>query len=305
MNRRVAVGLFALLGGLWGSSFVAIEIGLEFFPPLHFAAFRYYLAGVIVLGYALVSTDYWRPRNRTDLLLVAIAGGLMIGGHHAFLYVGQQYVPGAVAAIVISLGPVLTALFATGILGDRLSPLGAAGFAFGFLGVGLVAQPDPNALLSSDVVGVGIVFVAAVCFALGAVLTRPYSSDIPARTLQAWAMLFGAALLHVGGVATNESVAAIEWTPTAIGSLAYLATISGAAAFLIYFELLSRFGPTQINLIGYLEPVSATLLSWAFLGHLIDPLTAVGFVSIFVGFALIKRRALSELVVSVRHQSSS
>ncbi|AFK21404.1 EamA/RhaT family transporter (plasmid) [Haloferax mediterranei ATCC 33500] len=300
MNGRVAACLFLLLGTLWGSSFVAIEIGLEYFPPLHFAALRYYLAGLIVLGYAAVSTDYWRPHTRTDWTLVGIAGALLIGGHHAFLYLGQEHVPGAVAAIVISLGPVLTALFATGLFGDRISGLGIVGFVLGFVGVGFVAQPDPNALFSSDVVGVGIVFVASACFALGAVLTRPFSSNIPARTLQAWAMLLGAALLHLTGVVTNESLAAIEWTGTAVGSLVYLAVISGAAAFLIYFELLSRFGPTQINLIGYLEPVSATLLSWMFLDKLIDPLTAVGFVSIFAGFALIKRRALGELVGSVR-----
>ncbi|KAB1189997.1 EamA family transporter [Haloferax sp. MBLA0076] len=304
MNGRVAAGLFVLLGLLWGSSFVAIEVGLEFFPPLHFAAIRYYLAGLIVLGYAVYSTDYWRPRTRTDLTLVGIAGGLMIGGHHAFLYLGQEYVSGAVAAIVISLGPILTTLFATGFLGDRLTALGVLGLVLGFVGVGLVAQPDTSALLSSDVVGVGIVFVAAACFALGAVLTRPFTSDIPARTLQAWAMLLGAGLLHLSGVATNESLASIEWTATAFGSLVYLAVVSGAAAFLIYFELLSRFGPTQINLIGYLEPVSATLLSWAFLGQLIDSLTALGFVAIFAGFALIKRRALAELVGSVRGASA-
>ncbi|WP_411966310.1 DMT family transporter [Haloferax sp. YSMS24] len=300
MNSRVAAGLFALLGVLWGSSFVAIEVGLAYFPPLHFAAYRYYLAGLIVLGYAAVSTSYWRPQSLTDWKLVAVAGGLMIGGHHAFLYIGQEYVPGAVAAIVISLGPILTALLATGLLGDRISPLGAIGFVLGFVGVGFVAQPDPNALFSSDVVGVGIVFVAATVFALGAVLTRPFSSDIPPRTLQAWAMLVGAGLLHLSGLVTNESVASIEWTATAIGSLVYLAVVTGAAAFLIYFELLSRFGPTEINLIGYLQPVSATLLSWAFLGQLIDPLTSLGFVFIFLGFALIKRRALARLVASVR-----
>lgn len=300
VNGRVAAGLFVLLGLLWGSSFVAIEVGLAYFPPLQFAALRFFLAGLIVLGYAAVSTDYWRPHSRTDWTLVGVSGGLLIGAHHAFLYLGQEHVPGAVAAIVISLGPVLTALFATGILGDRISPLGVLGFGFGFLGVGLVARPDPSALLSSDVVGVATVLVASACFALGAVLTRPFSSDIPARTLQAWAMLFGAALLSVAGVATGESLAAIEWSGVAVGSLLYLAVVSGAGAFLIYFELLGRFGPTQINLIGYLEPVSATLLSWAFLGQLIDAVTALGFVSIFAGFALIKRRALGELVAGAR-----
>nr|WP_303647857.1 EamA family transporter [Haloarchaeobius sp. HME9146] len=288
--------MFAILGLLWGSSFVAIEVGLPYFPALHFAGLRYAVAGLIVLGYAVWTTDHWFPRSRDDLGVVLTAGALMIGGHHAFLYLGQEYVPGAVAAVVISLGPVLTALFATLLLGDRLTALSALGFAFGLAGVALVAQPNPDQLLSANVVGVGIVFVASACFALGAVLTRPFDAQLPPRSLQAWAMLFGSGLLLLAGSLTGESLAAIEWTPTAVWSLVYLSVVTGAVAFLIYFELLDRLGPTQINLIGYVEPVSATTISWVFLGQLIDGVTAVGFLAIFGGFALIKRHALARML---------
>lgn len=291
--------MFVLLGFLWGSSFVTIDLGLRFFPPVLFAALRYYIAGAAVFGVALLTTDYWRPRTRNDAVVVAVVGSLMIGGHHAFLYLGQEYVSGPVAAVVISLGPVLTAVFAGVLLGDRLTRLGVVGFALGILGVSLVARPNPDQLLSSDVTGIAIVFVASVCFALGAVLTRPFDSGLPARSVQAWGMLVGAPLLHAVSVARGETFAAIEWTPAATASLVYLALVAGAAAFLIYFALLDRLGPTEINLIGYLEPVAATLISWAVLGELVDPLTAAGLVTIFVGFACIKRRALSDLAASV------
>ncbi|MFC6726044.1 EamA family transporter, partial [Halobium palmae] len=59
--------LFALLALFWGTSFVAIEVGLEFFPPVLFAALRYGGAGVVVLAYALATTDRPLPRTRRDV----------------------------------------------------------------------------------------------------------------------------------------------------------------------------------------------------------------------------------------------
>ncbi|WP_158058340.1 DMT family transporter [Halorussus halophilus] len=305
MRDRTVAAMFLLLGLLWGSSFVTIDVGLEFFPPVLFAALRYYVAGLVVLGFAVWTTDRWRPRTRADWTVAVLVGALMIAGHHALLYIGQQYVSGPVAAVVISLSPLLTAVFSVFLLDERLTGLGVVGFALGLLGVSLVAQPNPDKILSANVRGIAIVFVAAAVFALGSVLTRPLESNLPARSVQAWGMLVGAPILHFASLARGETFAAIQWTPTATASLVYLALVCGAGAFLIYFELLDLLGPTEINLIGYLEPVAATLLSWVLLGQLVDPLTAAGFVVIFSGFACIKRRALADLVSGVRAELAS
>lgn len=315
MSQRLLVGAFLLLGTLWGSSFVAIDIGLGYFPPIEFAALRYLIAGVVVLGYAWFSTPQWRPQSGREWLRSGVAGVFLICGHHAFLYLGQEHVSGPIAAVTVSLGPVLTVLFAAGVLGDRVTLLDVVGFALGFLGVFFVAQPgvsghagqslrtrvlalDPGALFSGDGVGVGMVFLGAVCFALGAVLIQPIETSLPARTVQAWAMLIGSSLLFVTGIVRGESLSAIQWTPTAGLSLVYLGVVTGAGAFLLYFELLDRLGPTQINLIGYFEPVSATVLSWLVLGELIDPLTGLGFCVILAGFVCIKRRSFAPVVAS-------
>ncbi|MFC7018865.1 MULTISPECIES: DMT family transporter [Haloarcula] len=298
MSKASTTGLFLLLGLIWGGSFVAIEVGLADFPPLLFASFRFYLAGAVMLGYAVVSTDHWRPHRNDEWLVVGIAGGLLIAGTHAFLYLGVPYISGAVAAIIISFSPVLTAVFASALLGDRLTAVGLVGFACGLVGIGLVSQPDPSNLLSANVVGVSLVFVAATFWALGAVLTRPFRTAIPVQSLQAWAMLTGAPLLHVTAIARGEALAAITWTPIVAGSLAYLGLIAGAVAFLIYFELLDRVGAAEINLIGYLEPVAATGLSYLLLGRVIGLPVVAGFVAIFVGFVLIKRTAIRKSIVS-------
>lgn len=299
MSRATTTALFLLLGLLWGGSFVAIEVGLADFPPVLFAALRFYIAGVVVLGYAVASTGHWRPRSREEWLATGVAGVLLIGATHALLYLGVPYISGSVAAMIISFSPVLTAVFASVLLDERLTGVGLVGFAFGVAGIGLISRPDPSNLLSADVIGVGIVLGSATCWALGGVLTRPLRTDLPVQSLQAWAMLTGAPLLHATALARGESLAAITWTPVAAGSLAYLGVVAGAVAFLIYFELLDRLGAAEINLIGYLEPVAATGLSYLLLDQFVDAYSLAGFAAIFVGFVLVKREAVREVLAGV------
>ncbi|MFD1513537.1 DMT family transporter [Halomarina rubra] len=287
--------LFALLATFWGTSFVAIEVGLHHVPPMLFAALRYDLAGIVVLGYAAYTTDRWRPRGRDEWAVTLVAGAFIIAGYHGLLYMGEQYVSGAIAAVIVSLSPVLTVAFAAVVLREgRIEGLGMLGLAFGFVGVVLVANPDPSAL-GDDAMGIALVFFGGASFALGAVLTRPFDTDLPIATMEGWAMLSGSAMLHVAGVARGETLAQIHLTPTAVASFLYLTLVSGVVAFLLYFELLDRVGPTEINLIGYLEPVVAALMSWLVLGEFVDMATATGFAVIFLGFALLKRDALAAL----------
>lgn len=294
MSPQLIVGLFLGIAVIWGGSFVAIEIGLHHVPPLTFAGLRYIVAGAMVLGYASMTTAYVRPRNRRDVLKIAVFAIFFIFGNHAFLYIGEQHVSGAIAAVVVSLSPVLTAVFAGVLLGgERLGVRDVLGFAAGVIGVVIIAQPSPASLPETSLLGLGLVFVAAVSFALGAVLSEPIPTTIPISSLQGWAMVTGATMLLVGGFVRGESLADISITPTAIATFLYLTVVAGAFAYLLYFTLLDHVGPTELNLVGYLEPIGAAIVSWIVLGEVIGAPAVAGFITIFAGFALIKGDALA------------
>ncbi|WP_132059404.1 DMT family transporter [Halorussus amylolyticus] len=302
MSRYRNFGLFVVLAAVWGSAFMAIKAGLDYFPPVLFAAIRYDVAGVLMLGYTVYATERWRPRTRGEWHLVAVGGTLMIAAYHAFLFVGEQHTTSAVAAVIVSLSPVLTTGFARAFLpSERLTTLGIAGLALGLVGVVVLSDPDPDNLLAAGMVGKAFVFVAAAAFALGGVLTSRIEAQLPIETMEAWSMLLGAALMHVASAALpNESVAAVEWTPEAIAALAYLAIPAGALGFLIYFDLLERLGPIEINLISYVSPIFAAISGWWFLDEQVTPTTMVGFLIIFAGFCLLKRRALARELPRIR-----
>lgn len=293
--------LFLALALAWGSAFTAIKAGLEFFPPVLFAALRYDLAGVLMFGYAAHVTDRWRPRSRSEWLLVAVGGTLMIAAYHAFLFVGEQGTTSATAAVIVSLSPILTTGFARAFLPEeRLTTLGILGLLVGFVGVGVLSDPDPNDVLNARTISMLLVFLAAAAFALGSVLTRRIEAELPIETMEAWSMLVGAVVMHATSVALSESMADVHWTGDAVLSLLYLVVVSSALGFLIYFDLLDRLGPIEINLVSYATPVVAAMTGLLFLGETPTPLTALGFAFILAGFVLLKRDALRNEFVRIR-----
>lgn len=302
MSRYRTTGLFVLLAALWGSSFVATRVALSDVPPILLAALRFDIAGVFMLWYAIMSTDKWRPSTRSGWIEVSVGGVLFVAAHHALLFIGQQYVTSAVASVIVSLDPVLAVVFSSLLLTtERLSWNEIVGICLGVFGTTFIANPTSRTLASADIRGVGLVFLAAGAFALGAVITKRYRTSIPVQSMQAWMMLIGAALLHAASVGLpSESLELVTWSPVALAALGYLSIICAGGGYLIYFTLLDRIGPVQINLIGYVAPVFAALNGWVFLGEPITAAVLFGFVTITIGFVIAKYDEIGEEVTRLQ-----
>ncbi|WP_254538011.1 DMT family transporter [Halomarina litorea] len=299
MSRLRPVALFLSLGLLWGLSFPAITVGLSALDPLFFAATRYDVAAVALLAYAVFGTERWRPTGRDDVLAV-LAGGVFLVAGNSLLFVGQQTTTSGVAAIIYSLIPILTTVFAFLLLADeRLSRTGLLGVCFGLVGVVIIARPEPGNPLAAGVVGKLLILAAAASVALGSVLIRRLSPSLDDAGLTGWSMLAGAVFLHVGSLATGESVPG-ALSPAVLTAVVYLGTLATAVAFLIYFHLLGTYGPLQSNLVSYVVPVVATVAGALLLDEPITPLTVVGFAVILLGFVLLQRRSLARFLAERR-----
>jgi drug/metabolite transporter (DMT)-like permease len=298
--------LFLVLATVWGSAFMAIKAGLEYFPPVLYAAFRYDIAGVIMLGYAFYALDDPIPRTRNEWTLVLIGGVFLIAAYHSLLFIGEESktVTSAAAAIIVSLSPVLTTVSARALLpSERLEPTGIAGLLLGLLGVAVLAQPDPSNLLSSDVVASLVIFAAALSFAFGSVLTRRVDASLPIESLEAWSMIVGALLMHGISLSLGESFTAVQLTIEALAALGYLSLFASSLGFLIYFDLLERLGPIEINLVSYVAPIFAALSGFLFLGEGITPATIGGFLIILTGFVLLKHDAIQQEINSFKTEA--
>ena len=295
MARYRTLAVFLLLAAVWGSAFVAINAGLAYVPPVLFAAIRYDIAGVMMLGYAWVVADDPVPRGRAEWTVVLAGAALIIAAYHTLLFLGESdpAVTSAVASVIVGLSPVLTTVFARALLpAERLTPIGVVGLLVGLVGAVVLAAPDPANLTAGGTVAKLLILLAATAFALGSVLTRAIDTELEIETMEAWAMLGGAGLMHLAAGAIGESPAAIAWTMEAVIALGYLAVVASGVAYLLYFRLLDQLGPIEINLVSYVAPVFAALSGWLILGEGLDPNTVGGFILVCTGFAIVKRAVI-------------
>lgn len=294
------------LGILWGIGFPAIDIVVAQLPPLGAAGIRYAVSGCIVLGYARMTIDRLLPETPRELLSIGIVGGFMFGGYQAGLFLGTQFISGAVASVVTTMSPVVAALVAVPILSESRGLVDVTGFCLGLCGVVVLSQPSVGTTsLSSTALGVGLVFLGTTLFAVGSVTVQLFDGELPAEALQGWAMLVGAALLFCGGILRGESLPNVQsLSPLGLVSLVYITLIAGAGGYLLYFQLVREVGATETTLVAYIEPVAATVVSVLFLNQMIDVLTIVGFFAVAAGFILVSRDTILRAIANVREAGS-
>jgi drug/metabolite transporter (DMT)-like permease len=294
VSRYRDIVLFFALALLWGGSFVAIEVGLDYYPPVLYAAYRFDIAALVLLIYVLLTEAAPLPRSRGDAAAIGFSGGLSVAANNALLFVGQQYTTSGIASITYSLVPIATAAVAAAwIGGSDLDARGALGVVLAFVGVGLVAQPDPANLAGGVTIGVGLISVGVIAVAVGSVGLRTVETTFSSVALTGWAMLFGALLIHGFSLGLGEPQRLPSTALPAIAALLFLGVLASAVAYVIYFTLLDRLGPFEINLVSYVVPVVATVTGAVLLAEPVTALTVAGFAVIVVGFGLLKRHAIA------------
>ncbi|WP_435365172.1 DMT family transporter [Haloarchaeobius sp. DYHT-AS-18] len=291
MTRHENLFGFVALAALWGASYPAIRAAKAGVDPLLMAALRFDAIGIVVLAYALVRGQRIVPGS-ADARSILVGGIGIVAVHNGLLFVGQARVSGAVGAVVLATVPIWSVGFAAAFLDTaRPTPSRVAGVCLGLIGTAILAVPGPMAVDAPDPLGVGLLLASAAAFALAAVGLRRESPALGVAARQGWMMLVGGPLLHVASVLAGEPQT-ITVTPRIAIAFGYLVLAAGVAGYLLYFGLLDRLGPVEINLVGYVAPVFATVVGWYWLDEVVSAGTVVGFLVICVGFALVKRPAL-------------
>jgi drug/metabolite transporter (DMT)-like permease len=277
VSRVVVWSLYALLVGIWSSTWVAIKVGLEDTPPLLGAGVRFAVAGLGLLVLARV-----RGRSlRTDAVLAAILAALPFAAAYGLIYWGEQYVPSGLAAVLFGVLPIYVALIAALALDDE--PLRARLFVGVAICLGglVVAFGESVALGDARlaVAGAFACVAAPLASAIGNVSIKRRGAGVDALVLNGWAMLGGGGLLLVVSALAEDWGAAV-WTPQALEAIAYLAAVGSALTFVTLTVLLRELPAVTISFIALLLPFGA--LVFGAVVHS-EPLTAAE----LVGAALV------------------
>lgn len=284
-QTRVAAAV-ALLIAIWGTTWAAIRIGLEDLPPLTSLAWRFAVAGTVLL--ALVPVFGVRlGRDRREPALWAVNGLLSFAGSYGVVYWAEQRVPSGLTALLFATFPLFVAVLGHFLLpAERLHLRGAAGTLVGFGGVALIFSEDLARLGGPGVARAALVLLAAPAVsAVANVSIKRWGRGIHPLSLTSVPLL-GAGALVGAAAALAEADRAARWTPAAIGSVVYLALFGSALAFVVYFWLLERLPATRLSLITYAVPVVAVTIGVLLLDEPMTARLAAGAALVIAGVAL-------------------
>lgn len=281
------------LSVLWGGSFFFVEVAVTALPVLTIVVLRVGLAAAAL--WAVVAL-LGRPVPRTPSVWLAFLGmGLLNNAIPFGLIVwGQTVIASGLASILNATTPLFTVVIAGLLLADeRMTPMKLGGVAVGFAGVVVMIGLDALSSLGIGIAAQVAVLGAALSYALAGVFGRRFRRMGVDPVVTAAGQVTGSTLLIAPLVLALEAPWTLVAPPPAVwASVAGLALLSTALAYILYFRILERAGATNLLLVTFLIPVSAILLGWLVLGERLAPAHVAGMALIGAGLALIDGRLL-------------
>ena len=280
---------FAIIYFVWGSTFLAIRIGVHEVPPFLLAGIRFVAAGLALYLWMLLRGERSpAAREWASASLVAI---LIFVGDYGLLFWAERRVPSGLTAVMMAMIPAFMALSEILILRTQTLTLRLA-FAL-LVGIGGVAVLTSRSLnlggAPIDTRGALALIVAAMSWSLGSVLTRKVTLPASKAMSSGIQMLCGGVLLTLTSAALGEfrnfhpaAVSRAAWL-----ALLYLIVFGSIIAFTAYVWLIHHESPTKVGTYAYVNPVVAVLLGYFFAGEPLGLRAVLGTVLVLVSIILI------------------
>lgn len=290
MNRQEAIKAYAAWGAVclfWGTTYLAIRIGVQRLPPALFAGVRFVIAGVIFLtylrlrGHPLPKPGEWVHLAVVGITLLVMANGLVVWA--------EQWVPSGLTAVIIATVPFWAAgLEAILPSGERLSLRKVLGIAIGFAGVIILFAPDLGGSFDRAYLkGVVVLIFVPFFWSLGSIYSKRHPLQSSAMVAAGTETLIAGIVLTVIGTALGEwKEFTLDWEGTA--SMVYLIVFGSIVGYSSFIYALSKLPVTTVSMYAYINPVIAVILGWLVLGERLDWSVATATTVVLLGVALVR-----------------
>ncbi len=273
---------------VWGSTYLAIRIGVGHLPPALFGGMRFTVAGVLLLGVA-TALGQPLPRRARDWATGAIVGVLLLAIGNGLVIWAEQYVESGTAAILVVTGALWMAVFDALIPGSESRPTWRQFIALlvGFAGIGLLVGHLPS--MEGGALPVVALLGASASWALGSVFSKRRPVETSPYIHSAIQMCAGGLVLLLTGVSFGE-VARFHLSGAGLGAIAYLIVFGSLVAYTSYVYLLRHAQAAFVGTHGYVNTVVAVLLGWLILDERVTVRTFVA-MGIIIGAVVWVRRS--------------
>jgi drug/metabolite transporter (DMT)-like permease len=291
---------FAIIYFVWGSTFLAIRIGVREVPPFLFAAMRFFTAGLLLFVWTRAKgTPFPRAREWASASLLGLVIFVLDYGS---LFWAEKRVPSGIAAVMLALIPGFMALSEIIFLKtQKLTVRLVCAMLAGVTGVAVLVNPFVSlGQTPIDLLGATALVVASISWSIAAVLTRrlqlPESKVMSSSTQ----MLTGGFFLMItAALLGNFEGFSVSKVPVGVWiALAYLIVAGSIVAFTAYVWLIHHESPTRVGTYAYVNPVIAVLLGYFFGGEMLGPRTVAGTILVLLSVVLITTSPKNSSVAS-------
>ena len=297
---------YAIIYFVWGSTYLAIRVGVLEMPPLLMAATRFLIAGALLFGWTALRGE--RAPTVRQWASISLLAFLIFAVDYGLVFWAEQRVPSGVTAIIMATISAFMALSEIIFLGtQKLTLRLAVALLVGLGGVAvLVSHSLDLGGAPVDTVGAVALIIGAMAWAIAAVFAR--TQPLPeSKFLSSGAqMLVGGAMLAVASFGLGEFR---DFHPAAISfgawfSLAYLIVPGSIVAFTAYVWLLHHDSPTRVGTYAYVNPVVAVLVGYFMGGEALGARTLLGAILVLVSVVTITATRKSQPATASRAVSS-
>ncbi|MFV3073984.1 DMT family transporter [Niveispirillum fermenti] len=282
--QQAAPALFVLL---WSTGFIGGKLGLPHAEPLTFLLWRMALVAVALTIVSAWVKAPW-PGSWRAAAHIAVAGllvhGLYLGGVFAAL---DQGVPAGPVAVIVGMQPLLTALAAGPLFGERLTRRQWLGLVLGLGGVVAVVW-EKLALGIGTPLGLALCGVALMGITGGTLYQKRYCAEMDLRT--GTAIQYGATGAVLAILAPMLETMHVRWTGAFIFALLWLCLVLSVGAVFLLFALIRQGAASKVASLFYLVPPVTAVMAWALFGERLGPLALAGMALTAGGVALVLRR---------------
>ena len=273
---------------IWGTTYLGIRIALETIPPFLMAAFRWIVAGALIIAVLKTRGERMPPARSWGSLTVL--GLLLLGFGNGGVVWAEQTVSSGLTAVLVSTAPFwMVGIEALVPDGEPLTVRRVVGLLIGFAGIVVLVWPEIHMGAGGRGFLGGVVAAQLACFgwALGSTYARRHAREENVLATAAFEMLFGGLLVLALGSLRREW-AVLSFTPRTAGALAYLTIVGAIAGFSAYAYALKHLPVSTVSLYAYVNPVIAVILGTLVLKEPFSSRMALAAGVVLAGMSLVR-----------------
>ena len=273
---------------LWGTTFLAIRIGVGHLPPMLFAGIRFVIAGTIFIAFLK-----WRGRplpKAKDLVHLAVVGLSLLGFANGLLVFAEIWIPSGLAALVITTVPFcMVGLESLLPKGPKLNSTIITGLIMGLVGVGLIFGEGIRYLTdTNNLLGVLGLLASVFFWSLGSLYSKYVKVDVHPLMGASVQMLIAGIFLSVIGILIGE-LPRLNFEIHGLLYLAYLIIMGSIVGYTSYIYAIAKLPLSLVSTYAYINPIIALFLGWVVLDEQLNFQIAIAAVVILVGVFMVKK----------------